>query len=153
METFSVSQLEYWKELSKENKSSPKNQENLENSFHQVLDNEEVKDSKDKVKIHEELAPTNTEYFDLKLKEENCPGILASRKENVNTCSQSSQAIKTYNFKNPEDMRRKTLKKLFSPIKAWKFLAKVIFKSNWNSSIKPVVKLASFTSESKGFSS
>ncbi|MBW0550748.1 hypothetical protein O181_090463 [Austropuccinia psidii MF-1] len=118
-----------------------------------LLDSEEVKDSKDKVKIHEELAPINTEDFNLKLKEENSPGILASRKENGNTCSQISQAIKSYSFKNTEEIKRKTLTKLISPIKAWKYLLKGIFKSNWKSSIKLVVTIVSVSSESKGLSS
>ncbi|MBW0483485.1 hypothetical protein O181_023200 [Austropuccinia psidii MF-1] len=115
--------------------------------------NEEVKDSKDKVKIHETLAAIDTEYFNLKLKEENSPGILASRKENGNTCSQISQAINSYNFKNPGDIRRKTLTKRFSPIKSLKSLPKGIFKNSWKSSIKPVLTILSVTSESKGLSS
>ncbi|MBW0559731.1 hypothetical protein O181_099446 [Austropuccinia psidii MF-1] len=153
METCAVSQLEYWKELPKENESSPKNQENFEENSHQVLDSEEVKDSKDKVKIHEELAPINTEDFNLKLKKENSPGILASRKENGNTCSQISQSIKIYNFKNPEDIKRKTLTKLFSSIKDLKSLSKGIFKNNWKSSIKTAVTIVSVSSESKFLSS
>ncbi|MBW0587669.1 hypothetical protein O181_127384, partial [Austropuccinia psidii MF-1] len=118
METCAVSKLEYWQELPKENELSPKKQENFEENSHQVLDSEEVKDSKGKVKIHEELAQINTEDFNLKLKEENSSGILASRKVNGNTCSQIAQAIKSYNFKNTEDIKRKTLTKLISPIKA-----------------------------------
>ncbi|MBW0557954.1 hypothetical protein O181_097669 [Austropuccinia psidii MF-1] len=94
MEICAVSQLEYWKELPKENESSPENQETFEERSHQVLGSEEVKDSKYKVKTHEELTTINREDFNLKLKEENSPGILASRKENGNTCSQISQAIK-----------------------------------------------------------
>ncbi|MBW0559372.1 hypothetical protein O181_099087 [Austropuccinia psidii MF-1] len=123
----------------------PQNNENLEENSHQVLDSEEVKDSKDKVEIHEELAPMNTEDFNLNLKEESSSGILSSRKENGNNFSQISQAIKIYNFKNPEDIRRKTLTKLSSPIKALRSLSKGIFKKNWNSSIKPVVTIASVT--------
>ncbi|MBW0580217.1 hypothetical protein O181_119932, partial [Austropuccinia psidii MF-1] len=118
-----------------------------------LLDGEAVKDSKDKVKIHEELAPINTEDFNSKLKEANSLGILAPRKENGNTCSQISQAIKSYNFKNPEDIKRKTLRKLISPIKSLKSLSKRIFKNNWKLSIKPVVKIVSVTSESKVLSS
>ncbi|MBW0497600.1 hypothetical protein O181_037315 [Austropuccinia psidii MF-1] len=112
-----------------------------------------MKDSKDKLKIHEELAPINTEDLNLKLEEENSPEILASRKENGNTCSQISQAIKSYNLKNPEDIRRKTLMKLLSPIKALKSLLKGIFKNNWKTSIKPVVTIVSVSSEWKGLSS
>ncbi|MBW0504494.1 hypothetical protein O181_044209 [Austropuccinia psidii MF-1] len=148
MEKFAVSKLEDWKELPKENELKPKNQDKFQENSHQVLDSEEVKDSKDKVKIHEELAPINTEDFNLKLKEENSP-----RKENGNTCSQISQAIKSYNFKNPENIKRKTLKELLSPIKALKSVSKGIFKNNWKSSIKPVVTVVSVSSESKGLSS
>ncbi|MBW0559872.1 hypothetical protein O181_099587 [Austropuccinia psidii MF-1] len=107
METCAVSQLEYWKALPKDNESSPKNQAKFEENSNQALDSEEVKDSKDKVKIHEELAPINTEDFNLKLKEEKSAGILASRKENGNTCSPISQAIKSYNLKNTEDIKQK----------------------------------------------
>ncbi|MBW0512334.1 hypothetical protein O181_052049 [Austropuccinia psidii MF-1] len=97
METCEVSKFEYWKELPKGNESSPKNQENFAENSHQVLDSEEVKYSKEKVEINEELAPINTEDYNLKLKEEISPGILSSRKENGNTCSQISQAIKSDN--------------------------------------------------------
>ncbi|MBW0545180.1 hypothetical protein O181_084895 [Austropuccinia psidii MF-1] len=38
MEECTVSQLEYWKELPKQNESSPKNQGNFEENSHQVLD-------------------------------------------------------------------------------------------------------------------
>ncbi|MBW0581109.1 hypothetical protein O181_120824 [Austropuccinia psidii MF-1] len=106
METCAVSKLEDWKELPKENELKPKNQDKFQENSHQVLDSEEVKDSKDKVKIHEELAPINTEDFNLNLEEDNSPRILASRKENGNTCSQISQAIKIYNFKNTEDIKK-----------------------------------------------
>ncbi|MBW0487011.1 hypothetical protein O181_026726 [Austropuccinia psidii MF-1] len=68
MQTCAVSKSEYWAELPKENESSPQNQENIEENAHQVLDSEEVKDSKDKVKIHEELAPINTEDLNSKFK-------------------------------------------------------------------------------------
>ncbi|MBW0556252.1 hypothetical protein O181_095967 [Austropuccinia psidii MF-1] len=153
METCAVSKLEYWQELPKENELSPKKQENFEENSHQVLDSEAVKDSKEKVKIHGELAPINTGDFNLKLKEEKSPGISASRKGNGNPCSQISQAIKSYNFKNPEDIKRKTLTKLISPLKALKSLSKGIFKNNWKSSIKPVVTIVSVSSESKGLSS
>ncbi|MBW0522704.1 hypothetical protein O181_062419 [Austropuccinia psidii MF-1] len=153
METCSFSKLEDQKELPKENELRPKNQDDFVENSHQVLDSEEVKDSKDKAKIHEELAPINTEYSNLKLEEEIFPGILASRKENGNTCSQISQAIKSYNFKNPEDIRRETLTNLFSPIKSLKSLSKGIFSNNWKSSIKPVVTIVSVTSECKGLSS
>ncbi|MBW0524368.1 hypothetical protein O181_064083 [Austropuccinia psidii MF-1] len=128
-------------------------QDNFVENSHQVLDSEEVKDSKEKLKIHEELATINTADFNLKLKEESSPGILSSRKENRNTCSQISQAIKSDNFKNPEEIRRKKLTKPFSPIKALKSLSKGIFKNNWKSIIKPVVTIVSFTSQSKGLSS
>ncbi|MBW0512492.1 hypothetical protein O181_052207 [Austropuccinia psidii MF-1] len=153
METSSASKLEYWKELQKENESSPKNQESLEENSHQVLSSKEVEDSKYKVKIHEVLAPINTKNFNLKLKEEGSPGILASRKENGNTCSQISQAIKGYNLKNPEEIKRKTITNIISPIKTLKSLSKGIWKNNWKSSIKPVVTIVSVTSESKGLSS
>ncbi|MBW0531781.1 hypothetical protein O181_071496 [Austropuccinia psidii MF-1] len=54
METCAISKLEYLKELPKENESWPKNQDNFVENSHQVFDSEEVKDSKDKGKIHEE---------------------------------------------------------------------------------------------------
>ncbi|MBW0566376.1 hypothetical protein O181_106091 [Austropuccinia psidii MF-1] len=139
--TCAVSQLEYWKELPKENESSPQSQANFGENSHQVLDSVEVKDSKYKVKIHEELAPINTEDFNLKLKEEKSPKPLASKKENGNTCSQISQAIKSYNCKNTEDIKIKTLTKLISTIKALKSVSKGIFKNNWKLSIKPVVTI------------
>ncbi|MBW0529598.1 hypothetical protein O181_069313, partial [Austropuccinia psidii MF-1] len=104
-------------------------------SSHQVLDSEEVKDSKDKVKIDGKLAPINSEDL------------------NGNTCSQIAQAIKCYNLKNTEDIKRKTLTKLISPSKALKSLSKGIFKNNWKSSIKPVVTIVSVSSEPKGLSS
>ncbi|MBW0463278.1 hypothetical protein O181_002993 [Austropuccinia psidii MF-1] len=144
MEICAVSKLEYCKELTKENESSTKKKENFDDNFHQVLDSEEVKNFKEKVKIHEELTPINTEDFSLKLKK-NSPGFLASRKENGNTCSQISQAIKSYNFKNTEDIRRKMLTKLFSPIKALKSLSKGIFNNNLKSSINPAVTIVSVT--------
>ncbi|MBW0592072.1 hypothetical protein O181_131787 [Austropuccinia psidii MF-1] len=153
MKAFAVSKLENWKELPKEKKLRPKNQYNFVENSHQVLDSEEVKDSKDKVKIHEELAPISTEDINSNSKERNVTGTLASRKENRNTCSQISQAIKSYNFKNTEEIRRKPLTKLLSPIKALKSLSKGIFKNNWKSSIKPVVTIVSVTSEYKGLSS
>ncbi|MBW0523435.1 hypothetical protein O181_063150 [Austropuccinia psidii MF-1] len=131
IEACAFSKLEFRKELPKFNESSPKNQEKFEENCHQVLDIEEVKDSKDKVNIHEELSPINTEDFNLKIQEESSLGILPSRKENGNTCSQISQAIKSYNFKNPEEIRRKTLTRLLAPNKAWKSLSKGIFKNNW----------------------
>ncbi|MBW0555623.1 hypothetical protein O181_095338 [Austropuccinia psidii MF-1] len=115
------------KELPKEKELRPKNQYNFVENSHQVLDSEEVKDSKDKVKIHEELAPISTEDIKSNSKERNVTGILTSRKENGNTCNQASQAINSYNFRNPEN--------------------------RWKSSIKPVVTIISVTSESKGSSS
>ncbi|MBW0537427.1 hypothetical protein O181_077142 [Austropuccinia psidii MF-1] len=80
METCEVSKLEDWKELQKQNESSPQNKEKFEENSQPVLDSEEVKDSKDKGKINEKLALINTEDFNLNLKKEKSPGILASRK-------------------------------------------------------------------------
>ncbi|MBW0527482.1 hypothetical protein O181_067197 [Austropuccinia psidii MF-1] len=113
METCAVSKLEVWKELPKENESSPKNQENFEENANQLLDSEEVKDSKYKVEINEELAPVHTEDINSNNRERNVTGISTSKKEKGNTCSQISQAINSNNFKNPEEIRRKPLTKLF----------------------------------------
>ncbi|MBW0560239.1 hypothetical protein O181_099954 [Austropuccinia psidii MF-1] len=53
MEACAVSKLKDWKELPIKEESSPQNEENLEENSHQVLDSEEVKNSKDKGKIQE----------------------------------------------------------------------------------------------------
>ncbi|MBW0543762.1 hypothetical protein O181_083477, partial [Austropuccinia psidii MF-1] len=90
METCAVSKLEDWKELPKEKELRPKNQYNFLENSHQVLDTEEVKDSKDKVKIYEELAPISTEDINSNSKERNVTGILTSRRENGNTCNQNN---------------------------------------------------------------
>ncbi|MBW0542731.1 hypothetical protein O181_082446 [Austropuccinia psidii MF-1] len=132
METCAVSKLDYWKELLIEKESSLKNREILEETFHQILVSEEVKDSKDKVKIQKELAPMNEEDVNLNPTEENLPSISNSRKENGNSFSQISQAINSQNFKNTEEIRRKPLTKILSPIKALKSLSKGIFKDNLN---------------------
>ncbi|MBW0534365.1 hypothetical protein O181_074080 [Austropuccinia psidii MF-1] len=55
--------------------------------------------------------------------------------------------------KNPEEIKRKSLTKLLSPIKALKSLSKGIFRNNWKASIKPAVTIIIVTSESKGSSS
>ncbi|MBW0572239.1 hypothetical protein O181_111954 [Austropuccinia psidii MF-1] len=110
MKTCAVSKLEYWNKFPVEKELRTKDQENLEENSHQVLGSEEVKDYKDKVIIQKELDPRNTADFNSNAKERNVKGILTSRKANGNTCSQISQAINSYNFKNPEDIRRKTLK-------------------------------------------
>ncbi|MBW0567425.1 hypothetical protein O181_107140 [Austropuccinia psidii MF-1] len=107
MKTSAVFKLEYWKELTKENESNPKDPEKLEENSYQVLDGEEVKDSKEIVKIQGELALMNTEDVNSNTQETNVTVILTSRKENGNTYSQISRAINSYNFKNPEDIRKK----------------------------------------------
>ncbi|MBW0584418.1 hypothetical protein O181_124133 [Austropuccinia psidii MF-1] len=153
METCAVSKLEDWKELPVEKEPSFRNQEILEEHPHQVFKEEEIMESEYKREIKVELAPVNTENIKLNLKEKNSLGTLASRKENGNTCSQISQAIKSYNLQNPEEIRRKPLTKLLSPIKALKSLLKGIFKNSWKSSIKPVATVINFTAEARYLSS
>ncbi|MBW0583596.1 hypothetical protein O181_123311 [Austropuccinia psidii MF-1] len=105
--------------------------------------------SEGKREIKVELAPVNTENIKPKPKEIKLTVISTSRKENGNTCSQVPQTINNYNFKNAEVIRRKSLTKLFSPIKALKSLSKGIFKNCWKASIKPVATVINVTAEAR----
>ncbi|MBW0551667.1 hypothetical protein O181_091382 [Austropuccinia psidii MF-1] len=145
METCAVSKLEDCKELPVEKEPSSRNQEILEEHPHQVFEEEEIMESEDKREIKVELAPVNTENIKPKPKEINLTGITTSQRENGNTGNQITQAINHYNFKNPEAIRRKSLTKLLSPIKALKSLSKGIFKNKWKSSVKPVMSIINVT--------
>ncbi|MBW0550717.1 hypothetical protein O181_090432 [Austropuccinia psidii MF-1] len=145
METCAVSQLEDWKELPVEKEPSSNNQEISEEHPHQVFKQEEIMESEDKSEIKVELASVNTEYIKTKPKEMNLTGITTSRRENGNNGNQISHAIKSDNFKNHEDIRRKPLTKFLSPIKSFKYLSKGIFKNKWKSSVKQVMSIINFT--------
>ncbi|MBW0586046.1 hypothetical protein O181_125761 [Austropuccinia psidii MF-1] len=145
METCAVSKLEDWKELPVEKEPSSNNQEISEKHPNQVFKEEEIMKSEGKREIKVELAPVNTENIKPKPKEINLTGITTSKRENGNTGNQITQAINHHNFKNPEEIKRKPLTKLLSPIKALKSLSKGIFKNKWKSSVKPVMSIINVT--------
>ncbi|MBW0584702.1 hypothetical protein O181_124417 [Austropuccinia psidii MF-1] len=152
METCAVSKLKEWKELPVEKKPSSNNQAILEEHA-QIFKEEEIKESEAKVEIQEELASNDKEDIKPKSKEINLTGVKTPRRENRNTCSQITQAINRYNFRNPEEIKRKPLTKLLSPIKASKSLSKGIFKNNFKSSIKPNAAVINVTAESRDLKS
>ncbi|MBW0571156.1 hypothetical protein O181_110871 [Austropuccinia psidii MF-1] len=149
METCAVSKLEDWKELTVEKEPSSNNQEITEKHPHQVFKEEEIMESEYEREIKVELASVDTGDIKPKPKEINLTGITSTRREKGNTCHQIFQAINSYNVKNPEQIRRKPLTKLLSPIKALKSLSKRIFKISWKSSIKPVATVINVTAEAR----
>ncbi|MBW0570571.1 hypothetical protein O181_110286 [Austropuccinia psidii MF-1] len=145
METCAVSKLEDWKELPVEKEPSSYNQA-ISEEHPQIFKEEGMMKSEGKREIKVELA---SEDIKPEPKEINITGITTSKRENGNTCNQISQAINSDNFKNHEDIRRKPLTKLLSPIQELKFLSKGIFKNSWKSSIKPVATVINFTAEGR----
>ncbi|MBW0506660.1 hypothetical protein O181_046375 [Austropuccinia psidii MF-1] len=152
METCAVSKLEDWKELPVEKLPSYKNQE-ISEEHTQVFKEEGIKESEENVEIKVGLALFNTDDIKKNPKEINLTGITIPKRENGNTFNQISQAINSDNFKNHENIQRKSLTKLLLPIKAFKSLSKGKFKNNCKSSIKPVATIVRVSSESKGLSS
>ncbi|MBW0559192.1 hypothetical protein O181_098907 [Austropuccinia psidii MF-1] len=149
METCAVSKLEDWKEFPEEKEPSSNNQELSEKHPHQVFKEEEIMESEYEREIKVELAPVNTEDINPKPKEINLTGIMIPRREKGNTFHQIFHAINSYNLKIPEEIRRKQLTKLLSPIKALKSLSKGIFKNTLKSSIKPVSTVINVTEEER----
>ncbi|MBW0542379.1 hypothetical protein O181_082094 [Austropuccinia psidii MF-1] len=119
----------------------------------QVFKLEEIKEYGEKMEIKRELSSNDTEDIKPKPKEINLKGITTPRRENGNACNQRSQAINSYNFRNPEEIRRKPVTKLLSPIKESKSFSKGIFKNNWISSVKPVMSIINVTEEARDLDS